>query len=181
MEVPVAASDVADPLGISMLRPAVYALLGHSDDPDAVEWLLKGAIDGSRRCREASFEALLRWVARSDPAEAERLTGRIREAVASAPEILSDALERLSSAGLQTRLTLVQFLGLLRRPDTVIPILLAGDDEALAEVVLSTLESFGSGRGGDSRRGVGISRGRIPAASPVISWVGSEATRRRPV
>jgi HEAT repeat protein len=144
MEVPVAASDVVDLLGISMLRPAVYALLGHSDDPDAVEWLLKGASDGSRRCREATFEALLRWVARSDPAEVEQLSGRIREAVASQPEILSDALERLSSAGLRTRLTLIQWIGLLRRPDTVIPILLAGDDEALAEVVLSTLESFGA-------------------------------------
>ncbi len=144
MEVPVAAVDLADPLGASMLRPAAYALLGHSEDPDAVESLLKGVIDRSWRCREASFEALLRWVGRSDPAEADRLTGRIREAVASAPEILADALERLSSAGLQTRLTLVQLLGLLRRPDTVIPILQAGDDEALAEVVLSTLEGFGS-------------------------------------
>jgi HEAT repeat protein len=143
MEVPVAASDVVDSLGISLLRPAAHVLLGHSDDPGAVEWLLKGVIDGSRRCREASFEALLRWVARSDPAEVEQLTGRIREAVASAPEILPDALERLSSAGLQTRLALIQFLGLLRRPDTMIPILLAGNDEALVEVVLSTLESFG--------------------------------------
>jgi HEAT repeat protein len=144
MEVPVTASDVADSLGISLLRPAAHVLLGHSDDPGAVEWLLKGVIDGSRRCREASFEALLRWVARSDPAEVEQLSGRIREAVASAPEILPDALERLSSAGLQTRLALIQFLGLLRRTDTVVPILLAGNDEALVEVVLSTLESFGS-------------------------------------
>jgi HEAT repeat protein len=144
MEVPVAASDVVDSLGISLLRPAAHVLLGHSDDPGAVEWLLKGVIDGSRRCREASFEALLRWVARSDPAEVEQLTGRICEAVASAPEILPDALERLSSAGLQTRLALIQFLGLLRRTDTVIPILRAGNDEALVEVVLSTLESFGS-------------------------------------
>jgi HEAT repeat protein len=85
MEVPVAPSDLADPLGVPMLRPAAYALLGHSEDPDAVEWLLKGALDGSWRCREASFEALLRWVARSDAVEAGRLTGRIREAVASAP------------------------------------------------------------------------------------------------
>jgi HEAT repeat protein len=144
MEAPVAASDVPDPLGTPMLRPAACALLGHSDDPEAFERLLKGAVDGSERCREAAFEALLRWVARSDPAESARRIERIREAVASAPEILPDALERLSSAGLRTRLTLVQFLGLLRRPDTVIPILLAGDDEALAEVALATLEAFGS-------------------------------------
>jgi HEAT repeat protein len=144
MEVPVAASDVADSLGASMLRPAAYALLGRSEDPGAVEWLLKGVVERSWRCREAAFESLLLWVARSDAAEAGRLASRIRDAVASVPEILSDALERLSSAGLQTRLTLVQFLGLLRRPETVIPILLAGDDEALAEIVLSTLESFGS-------------------------------------
>jgi hypothetical protein len=153
MEVPVAASDVVDSLGISLLRPAAHVLLGHSDDPGAVEWLLKGVIDGSRRCREASFEALLRWVARSDPAEVEQLTGRICEAVASAPEILPDALERLSSAGLQTRLALIQFLGLLRRTDTVIPIL---------------------------RRRGNLSK-RIPAASPVISWVGSEVMRDKPV
>jgi HEAT repeat protein len=144
IEAPVASSDLLDPLGRSILRPSAYALLGHSDDPHAVELLLKGAIDSSRRCREAVFEALLRWVARSDAAEADRLTGRIRDAVASAPEILADALERLTSASLQTRLMLVQLLGLLRRPDTMIPILLAGDDEALTEVVLSTLESFGS-------------------------------------
>jgi HEAT repeat protein len=144
MEASVAASDVVDSLEVPPLRPAAHALLGHSDDPAAVEWLLKGVTDGSRRCREATFEALLRWVGRSDPAQAEQLIGRIREAVASAPEILPDAFERLSSAGLQVRLTLVQFLGLLKRPDTVIPILLAGHDEALVEVVLSTLESFGS-------------------------------------
>ncbi len=144
MEAPVAASDVAGPLGLPMLRPAAYALLGHSEDPDAFEWLLKGAIDPSWRCRESACEALLRWVARSDPAEAAQLTDRIREAVASGPEILPDALERLSSEGLQTRLTLIQFLGLLRRPDTVIPILLAAADEALVDVVVSTLESFGS-------------------------------------
>jgi HEAT repeat protein len=144
MEAPVVASEVADLMAISMLRPAALALLGHSDDPDAFDWLLKGVIDGSQRCREASFEALLRWVARSDAVEAEWLTDRIREAVASAPEILPDALERLSSAGLQTQLTLVQFLGLLRRPDTAVALLLAGNDEALAEVVLSTLEGFGA-------------------------------------
>jgi HEAT repeat protein len=143
MEVPVAVSDMADSIAIPLLRPAAHALLGHSDDPSAVEWLLKGAVDGSRRCREATFEALLRWVARSDSTQAEQLAGRIREAVASAPEILPDALERLSSADLQTRLTLVQFLGLLKQPDSVIPILRAGDDEALVELVLSTLESFG--------------------------------------
>jgi HEAT repeat protein len=144
MEAPVAASEVGGLIGIAMLRPAVLALLGYSDDPDAFDWLLKGAADGSRRCREASFEALVRWVARSDPAEAERLADRIREAVASAPEILPDALQRLSSAGLQTQLTLVQFLGLLERPDTAVALLLAGSDEALTEVVLSTLEGFGT-------------------------------------
>ena len=144
MEASLAASDVPDPFGAPMLRPAACALLGHSDDPEAFERLLKGAADGSRRCREAAFEALLRWVARSDPAETARRIDRIREAVASAPQILPDALERLSSGDLRTRLTLVQFLGLLRRPESVIPILLAGDDEALAEVALSTLEGFGS-------------------------------------
>jgi len=143
MEVSVAASDVLDSLGILLLRPAVHTLLGHSDDPGAVEWLLKGVTDRSQRSREATFEALLRWVGCSDPAQAEELSGRIREAVASAPEVLADALERLSSAGLEMRLTLVQFLGLLKRPETAIPILLAGHDEALVEIALSTLESFG--------------------------------------
>jgi HEAT repeat protein len=143
METPVAAAQLAGPLEIPMLRPAAYTLLGQSDDPVAAEWLLKGAVDGSRRCREAAFEALLGWVGRSDPVEAEQLVGRIGEAVASAPEVLSDALERLSSAGLQTRLTLVQFLGLLRRPETAIPVLLVGEDGALSDAVLSTLEGFG--------------------------------------
>jgi len=144
MEAPVASSDLVDPLGSSVLRPAAYALLGHSDDPNAAELLLKGVADSSRRCREAVFEALLRWIARSDPAEADRLTVRIRDAAASAPGVLGDALERLTSAGLQTRLVLVQLFGLLKRSDTMIPILLAGDDEALEEVVIATLESSGS-------------------------------------
>lgn len=143
MEVPVDTGDLAACLEVSMLRPAAYSLLGHSEDPLAVDWLLKGAVETSRSCREAAFEALIHRVGHSDPALAARLIDRIRDTVLSAEEIIPDVLARLSSANLRTRLTLVQFLGLLRRPESVIPILTAGVDEALSEVVLSTLQGFG--------------------------------------
>jgi HEAT repeat protein len=143
MQSSVTTGDLATCLEVSMLRPAAYALLGYSEDPLAIDWLLKGAVDASRSCREAAFEALLDRVGHSDPALAARLIDRIRETIVTADEIFPDALARLSSANLRTRLTLVQFLGLLQRPESVIPILLAGVDEALAEVVLSTLQGFG--------------------------------------
>jgi len=119
-------------------------VLGRTDDPEALEWLLKGLVTPQRSAREAAMAALLRAVGRLDGAAAERLMQRIREAVRGAEGLLEDALERLASAELATRLVLIQFLGLLRCEEAVLPILAAARDEALHEVALGALESLGA-------------------------------------
>ncbi len=143
LELPVAARDLGAPLADPLLRAAVYALLGGSDDPEAIDQLLKGVVEGSRANREAAMEALVRTVARAEPGTAERLAARIRERAGCDDGRVGDLLERLREAPLSRRLVLVQFLGLLGRPDTVAPLLEAGADEALTEVVLSALQGFG--------------------------------------
>jgi HEAT repeat protein len=132
-------SACADPL----LRPAAFSLLGRSEDPAAVEVLLKGLGSASRSAREAAIEALLRILARAEPAAAEHLAARVREAVAPGSRAEQDALERLAEGELSLQLLLVQFLGLLERPALVVPILLAGRDEALAEIAAGALEALG--------------------------------------
>ena len=57
--------------------------------------------------------------------------------------MIASAVERLPEADLPMKLVLIQFLGIAATPNAVIPILLAGRDEALSEAVLSTLESLG--------------------------------------
>jgi len=147
LEAPVRASRLEPVLEDSLLRPAAFAVLGQAEEEDgaAVEVLLKGIVARSRSSREAAMEALLRRVGRSDPEGAARLAERVREAMAG--EDLGDALERLQSADLSTRLMLVQFLGLLGRPDAAVPILRAGVDEALTEVALSSLGALGAAAG----------------------------------
>jgi HEAT repeat protein len=143
MERAVDAAALGSALGDSLLRPAALALLGWSDDPEAPELLLKGLATGSRAGGEAAMEALLRLVARLGPTEGDRLAARARETALAAPELVARAVARLEAADLPTRLTLVQFLGLLRSEQVVLPLLRAGRDEALCEVVLATLQSFG--------------------------------------
>jgi HEAT repeat protein len=143
LDVPIAAGELEPALSDPVLRPAAYALLGGSDDPQAVEWLMKGVEDGSRTSREAAMEALVRSAARLDVAEAERLAARVRERLRDDEELVRSAVDRLGEASLGHRLVVVQFLGLLARPDTVGPLLEAGLDEALTEIVLSCLLTFG--------------------------------------
>lgn len=130
-------------LGDSLLRAATLALLGFSDEPAALDALLKGLGAGSRAASEAAMEGLLRQVARRSSGEADELAGRVREAALGTPEVVERALERLEGGELQARLQRVQFLGLLRSDAVVLPLLRAGRDEVLTDVVLATLESFG--------------------------------------
>jgi HEAT repeat protein len=81
--------------------------------------------------------------ARADASAAERLLERVREAALASPGAVADAIQRLGEAELGVRLMLVQFLGVVRAPEAVLPLLQASRDEALAEVALETLTGFG--------------------------------------
>lgn len=142
MEFPVAVADLAGALADPLLQPACFALLGWSDDPGAAELLWKGLAAGPRAAGEAAMEALVRLAARLPQDQADRLAERARETALAVPEIVEHAVARLEGADLPARLTLVQFLGLLRSERVVLPLLRAGCDEALAEMVLDALASF---------------------------------------
>jgi len=137
------AQDLAGVLDDPVLRPAAFAVLGHSDDEQATEFLLKGLVGSSRAGREAAMEALLRVLARLDGVRAGWLIERISETAREGDDLVADGTDRLETADLSTRLVLVQFLGLLRNAEVVIPVLMAGRDEALAEVALATLAAMG--------------------------------------
>jgi HEAT repeat protein len=143
LEVPLRARDLATVLNDTVLLPAGLGLLGRLDDEEAVELLLKGLSSDSRSAREAAMRSVLRLLARIDGACAEALAERIRETVASSDLAVTSAVERLGNADLSSRLTLIQFLGLVRAEEAVVPILLAGADEALSQLSLSTLEAMG--------------------------------------
>ncbi len=144
-EAPLRARDLGPAIDDPWLKPVAFGVLGvgASDDGEAVEHLLKGLAAGSRSVREAAMAALLRRLGRVDGSAADRLAERVREAALASQTLVADAVERLRSADLATRLVLVQLLGLLRLPATVIPLVEAGRDEALAEVALASLEALG--------------------------------------
>jgi HEAT repeat protein len=142
--VAVPASELTGALASAMLRPAALDVLGGADDDrEARGVLLKALEDPGRASREAAMRALLSLLSRVGDEECEEIAGQIREVGRGAPAILTSAIERLSEADLATRLVLVQFLGLLGAPEAPVPLLLAGGDEALAQVVLSSLELMG--------------------------------------
>ncbi len=143
LEAAVAADELAPLLDSPLLRPAAYTVMGNAEHGDeaAVEALLKGALASSRSCREAAISALLRMLAGRDGPGLEALTARVRETFAHAP--VDDLLERVGTADLSTRLALVQFLGVLRREEAAVPVLLAGADEAISEVALAALVELG--------------------------------------
>jgi HEAT repeat protein len=143
LEQSVPAQDLTSVLEDPILTPAAYAVLGHSDDEQAIELLLKGLSGSSRGAREAAMEALLRVLARLDGVRAGWLIERVSETARSCDTLVAEGTERLETADLSTRLVLVQFLGLLRNEEVVIPVLLAGRDEALAEVAIATLAAMG--------------------------------------
>jgi HEAT repeat protein len=142
LEVSLSVAELSSALADPLLRPSAYLLLGWSEDPGAVEELMKALASSARSSREAAMEALVRRGKLAVPGEDELLFGRLRAGLADAP-FLSDALQRLREAPLVTKLVLVQFLGQLGRPDCVLPLLEAAHDEALAEVVLGVLAGAG--------------------------------------
>jgi HEAT repeat protein len=144
LDVPVRARDLAPVLTDPVLRPAGLALLGRMDDDEADAVLLKALGSHSRSVRESAIGSLLRALARLDGAEADRLTARIREAIQASPLVVGSAVDRLNDSNLRTRLMLIQFLGLAQAEEAVVPMLLAAQDEALAEIAAANLEMLGA-------------------------------------
>jgi HEAT repeat protein len=127
----------------SALRSAALTLLGMSDDPAAVEVLLKALAGRVGSGREAAMAALLEKLGRLDGEAEIDLRGRLREAARASEELVASACDRLEASNLPMQLVLIQFLGLLDEPRVVIPILKAGRDEAIEELSEATLESLG--------------------------------------
>jgi HEAT repeat protein len=145
LELPVLANELGSVLEDSMLAPAGLALLGRSEgDEDSIAKLLKALSSSSRSSREASIQSLLQIVGRTEPDRTGSLVERIRSAAEAAECAVTSAIDRLAEADLSMQLALIQFLGLAAAPSAVVPILLAGRDEALSHLVLGTLESMGS-------------------------------------
>lgn len=126
-----------------ILRGPALGLLAREDGPGAAPLILEGLTAGARSVRESAMRAVLRLLSAAGHTRAEDLVEQARQSAQAAPLLLEDAVERLSDADLPTRLVLVQFLGLLKHEAAVVPMLLAGRDEALAEVVFATLGRFG--------------------------------------
>lgn len=133
-------SRLGGALSDSLLRPAAYAVLGAAGDPEAWDTLLKGLSAPARSSREAAMEAIVEVIRQAAPGEERELLERLRQCE---DDFVSDALERLRDGPLTTRLVLVQFLGLLRRADCVVPLLEASADEALVELAMDALSVNG--------------------------------------
>lgn len=143
LAMPVRACDIAPVLNDPVLQPAGLALLGRVDDNEAVTVLLKALSSSSRSVREAAIGPLLHTLSRVDGVDSDLLVARIREATQASPLVVESAVDRLTDANLPARLMLVQFLGLVRTEEVVVPMLLAAQDEALSQVALANLESLG--------------------------------------
>ncbi len=135
------AHDLGLLLDDPILRPAALDLLGRSEDA-ATPVLIKWLACSSRSSRMAAARSLVRLMARSDGWELARLGEEIREAAASLP-VVEDAIAALDESDLATQLVAIQFLGVVREPRGVVPILRAARDGALLEVCLATLEELG--------------------------------------
>ena len=145
LEFPIRASELGSALNDPILGHASLALLGRAEsDEEGLSILFKALGSGSRSSREASIRSLLRIVGQIGPEQNDSLIARIRAAALASNLAIASAVERLPEADLSMKLALIQFLGIVATPAAVIPILLAGRDEALSEAALSTLESLGS-------------------------------------
>ncbi len=144
LEFPVRANDLGSVLDDPILGHAGLSLLGRAEgDEEGISILLKALGSGSRSTREASIRSLLRIVGQIGPEQNDSLIARIRAAAVASGLVVASAVERMPEADLSTKLILIQFLGIVATPSAVIPILLAGRDEALSEASLSILESLG--------------------------------------
>jgi HEAT repeat protein len=143
LEEPLRAEELASVLDDPMLGPAGLGLLGRCDDPGALDALVKGLGSGIRAAREASMRSILRLAGRLDGAELADLREHLATVSDFDPALVRVAISRLVDSDLGTQLVVVQFLGLIRSREAVIPILEAGSDEALAPVAIGALEEIG--------------------------------------
>jgi HEAT repeat protein len=144
LEHPIRASDLGSVLSDPILGHAGLSLLGRADnDEEGVSVLLKALGSGSRSSRESAIRSLLRTVGEIGPEQNDSLAARIRAAALASDLVVASAVDRLPEADLSTKMTLMQFLGIVATADAVIPILLAGRDEALSESARQILESLG--------------------------------------
>lgn len=140
----VPAGELSDALEDPVLRPAALGVLGRLEgDAAGIEALLKSLSSRARAPREAAMRSLLRGLSDLDGGAADALVRRVRDAGSESPELVANAIERLSEADLPTRLVLLQFLGLLCVPEAAVPLLLAAADEALQQVAIAALASMG--------------------------------------
>lgn len=143
LQADVAVSRLASVLEDSLLRPAAFELLGHSGDPASVEALLKGLSNSGQSSREKAMAALVRTLGGRDDREADELRTRLREAAKTIEGLIEASCERLETADLGSRMVHIQFLGLIEDSRAVVPLLLAGRDEAIEELADATLEALG--------------------------------------
>lgn len=144
LEVPVPVSELSPFLDDALVRGAALAVLGFSEDPSAFDILVKTLEHDARSAREAAVDALLAQAARVPADQVDAFGARLRAAWSAPSLFIEDAMARMVEGPLAVRLSLVQFFGLLQLPEAVIPLLAAGEDEALSEVVLGALEGFGA-------------------------------------
>jgi HEAT repeat protein len=171
--------DLADALGHSLLRAAAFELLGHSTDPAALDALFKGLSTGGRSSREKAMAALLRQHAGLDDRDAEALQARIREEARSSETLIPATCDQLEDADLAGQMVLIQFLGLMRDARVVLPILMAGRDEAIEELADATLVALGDlipGTLGDAWSE--LSSGEKARACTLLGKVGGERADR---
>ncbi len=144
LEVSVPVAEVAALLDDGLVRSAALGVLGYSDDPSAFDALTKALEHPARSAREAAVDAILAQSGRVPAGQLDAFAGRLREGFEAPEHFMEDALERVVEGPLAVRLSLVQFFGLLRLTGSVEPLLCAGQDEALGEIVIGALEGFGS-------------------------------------
>lgn len=144
LEYPVRAAELGAILEDSVFGAAALLLLGRADDDEqAVAVLLKALSSPMWSRSEAAMRSLLGIVATAELEFEREVVEGIRGAVEAHRKIVTNAVDHLANADLSTALILVQFLGLVGAEEAVIPILVAGRDEALSPVAMSTLVSLG--------------------------------------
>lgn len=142
LEASVGVDSLRDALAHPQLRPAALELLGHSTDPQAFAELEKALSSAVRSIRESAICALLRQLALLDGTESDVVCARLREAARVDATLVPRCCEGLAGEDLSRRIALVQFLALVADESAVLPLLQAGRDETLREVVDRTLEAL---------------------------------------
>ncbi len=131
---------LADP----MLAAAGYAALGQSDDPGALDAILKGLLARRASAREAAARGATALVARADADASARIHARLREFAAAHEQIARDAAARLDDAPPSGRLYAIQFAALIGTPDAARSLAQSGLDAAVADTARTALSALGA-------------------------------------